>query len=565
MWNFLAPPKQENLLKAQAERILNIALLIILIVAICGSILSLVLPIFTQPTYAIDWSFTGTALVMIIAVLLLKWLTTFGYIEPVSWALTSILFFALTINRVLHSDIRDAGIIGYMMIIILASLLLGMRGIATFAILSLIASFAIYRFQALGITATAQPDVPVISEWVIFALLTIASSALIGAGSTISNRMSKQVIEALEISQENESALRQANEELEETRASLSQRTNELEKRTRYLEAASVVAAHSTTYLNPQELLERIAHLISEQFGFYHTGIFLIDETNEWAVLMAASSPGGQKMISRGHRLLVGKQGIVGYVTGIGNPHIAQTIHEDQLHAYTTELPETRSEMALPLKARGEIIGAIDIQDKNENAFTEEDVAILQVLADQVALALSNANLYQQVRESYEKDQTIYGEVTRREWLQQRESTNIYKYSQGTVHTLKPEEAEIPSSADVRQVPIVVRGNVIGHIDIHRCDNPNLEPEEEELISTLSEQLGIAMESARLFHRSQKLALDERMVTEISTRIRETLDMDSILKTAVQEIQKSMNLPEVTVRLSSEALHDPENNNGDLV
>jgi len=194
--------------------------------------------------------------------------------------------------------------------------------------------------------------------------------------------MNKNIRDSLSEAKKSQVELEESNKMLTETRNYLEEtvekNTRQLERRNKYLEAANMVARDTTSFLDPDELLQRVVTLISEQFDFYHVGIFIVDESNETAVLKAASSLGGQKMIARGHSLAVGKRGIVGFVTGIGQPRIAQNIGADQVHSATAELPETKSEMALPLKIRGEIIGAIDIQDTKENAFTDDDVLVLQ-------------------------------------------------------------------------------------------------------------------------------------------------------------------------------------------
>ena len=151
--------------------------------------------------------------------------------------------------------------------------------------------------------------------------------------------------------------LEKTNEGLQEIqtylREEVAQNTQQLERRNRYLETAAQIARDTTAIENQQELLDQVVNLLATQFGYYQVGIFLIEEDGPWATLRAASSEGGLAMIARNHRLGVGKQGIVGFVTGIGQPRITQDIDLDRIHSITPELPETRSEMALPLKGQG--------------------------------------------------------------------------------------------------------------------------------------------------------------------------------------------------------------------
>ncbi len=172
----------------------------------------------------------------------------------------------------------------------------------------------------------------------------------------------------------------------------------ETQRRATQLAAAAEVARDATAILDVDQLLDETAHLISEQFGFYHAGVFLLDKEGEYAVLQAASSEGGYRMLERGHKLRVGKVGIVGYVAGTGKPRIALDVGKDAIHFVNPDLPDTRSEMGLPLKVREHVIGVLDVQSIQEAAFSEDDVAVLQTLADQLAAAIANARLFQEVR-----------------------------------------------------------------------------------------------------------------------------------------------------------------------
>lgn len=165
--------------------------------------------------------------------------------------------------------------------------------------------------------------------------------------------------------------------------------------RTRQIRTAAEVARDAAVIRNVDELLDATVNLISARFGHYHAGIFLLDEHGVDAVLKAASSPGGKHMLARGHRLAVGKVGLVGYVTGTGKPRIALDVGADSVHFANPDLPKTRSELALPLRVGERVIGALDVQSTEANAFDENDVIVLQTMADQVAIALENARLLQ--------------------------------------------------------------------------------------------------------------------------------------------------------------------------
>ena len=185
--------------------------------------------------------------------------------------------------------------------------------------------------------------------------------------------------------------------------AQVAERTQELQKandslqrRAVHFEASVQVGRAITSILNLDNLLAEVVNLIRDRFGFYHAGIFLLDESDEWAVLHQATGEAGQRMLARKHQLAVGGQSIVGWVTGNRQPRVALDVGADAVHFKNPDLPHTRSEMALPLVVGDRLLGALDVQSTEEAAFDKEDVAILSLMADQVAVAIDNALKFSQ-------------------------------------------------------------------------------------------------------------------------------------------------------------------------
>lgn len=354
------------------------------------------------------------------------------------------------------------------------------------------------------------------------------------------------------------------------------ERTHDLERRARYLEATALIARDTAAVTDLDQLLEQVVELISAQFGFYHTGLYLLDEAREWAVLKAASSTGGRRMLAGGHRLRVGGSGpaggIVGNMVAAGRSRIALDVGEDAVYFDNPDLPDTRSEIALPLRFRGEIIGALDVQSRETAAFSDEDVAVLQTLADQVAVAIENARLFQELQESLESERRAYGELSGQAWaMLLRARTDLgFTRTRGGVspagELLRPEmeraieaqqttlgQDETTGSATLA-IPVKVGDRIIGIVDARRRTGAGeWSPAEVQLVETLSEQLGLALESARLYQDTQRLATQERLVGEVTGRLRETLDVDTVLRVAAQEIRQALGLSRLTVRLAAES------------
>ena len=158
--------------------------------------------------------------------------------------------------------------------------------------------------------------------------------------------------------------------------------------------------------------------MINREFGFYHVGIFLLDTAREYAVLSAANSDGGQKMLERSHRLKVGETGMVGYVTSTGKPRVALDTGADAVFFNNPDLPETRSEIALPLRVGDEIIGALDVQSTEPNAFSQEDINVASILADQVSIAIQNARQFEETRRALAESNSLSKQFIQTSWSQ---------------------------------------------------------------------------------------------------------------------------------------------------
>ena len=221
----------------------------------------------------------------------------------------------------------------------------------------------------------------------------VTSNDEIGTLGTAFNSMTRQLKDLVDTLE---------NRVRERTRQLASQ-NEALQFRSRQLQTVADVARSIVSTREVDSLLNQVTRLVSERFGFYHAGIFLLDEDGEYAVLRAANSPGGKRMLDRQHKLKVGQIGIVGYVTGSGEPRIATDVGEDAVYFNNPDLPETRSEMALPLKLGGSIIGALDVQSKESDAFGEDDVTLFTTLADQISVAIENANAYEISQQTVEE------------------------------------------------------------------------------------------------------------------------------------------------------------------
>lgn len=331
-------------------------------------------------------------------------------------------------------------------------------------------------------------------------------------------------------------------------------RTRDLERRSVQLEASAEIGSTAATIRDITELLPKMTHMISDKFGYYHVGIFLVDDSAKYAILRAANSEGGLRMLTRGHRLEVGQQGLVGNVTSTGTPRIALDVGEDAVFFNNPDLPDTRSELTLPLFSGSHLIGALDVQSTQPSAFTREDISILQVMADLISVAIDNARLFQESQSALESTRRAYGEMSKQAWMRllgEQQNIGFRSTDTGIVALAGSTSLRLEQDPDQSlSIPIKVRDNVIGYLETSKPEGQaGWSSDEYEALYAIVDQVGVALESARLYESSVNQAERERLVGQVSTRLRESLDVDTVMETAVRELRNALEIAEVEVRL----------------
>lgn len=340
----------------------------------------------------------------------------------------------------------------------------------------------------------------------------------------------------------------------------VAERTRDLTQRSAYLAGSAEVGRAVTQILDVEALLDQVVELIRESFGLYYVGLFLADEEREWAVLRAGTGEAGQKMLSRQHRIRIG-EGMIGWSVAHAQPRIALDVGEDAVRMASSELPNTRSEAALPLRSRGRVLGALSVQSDQPAAFDESAISVLQTMADQVAVALDNARLFSSAQQALEAERRAYGDLTQQAWLATLRSRAERGYrcdSEGvrplTAPPVLPQGLLVTESyqedSTTVVLPLRIREQAVGLVRLHKPqDSEGWSDEELVLISSVVEQMSVALESARLYQDTQNRAQQERLVGEVTSRIRETLDIERMLRIAADELRARLGLERLVVRL----------------
>ncbi len=483
--------------------------------------------------------------------------------------------FILTITIISsgRDTLHDISILAYPVIIILAAFLQGRRLLIATTTLTVIAIALLGILDLAGLSQSSLRNSNTLNA--IGDMLV--GMVILGGSAIILNLLVERLKTTLAKVEASEQAEMAANQELRNLKASLEQRVEErtselmqrggelqlaytqLQRRASQFEALTQVMQGIMSVRDLQELLPQITNVVSQQFGFYHVGIFLVDEASQYAQLSATNSEGGRRMLERKHRLRVGEEGIVGYVTSKGEPRIAMDVGKDLVFFNNPDLPETHSEMALPLRSEERIVGALDVQSKETGAFKDEDVQMLSLLANQVSLAIENARLFDEARIALSEAQAVSRQFTREVWGRLPAEQNLIGYRYSIIGAAPLGEpinlTELSTSKGQTQqtetgqvvVPIELRGEAIGTLVVQSPSAGKLNQDQLDLIKAVAERVALSAENARLFEETTRRAERERLVSDITGRIRSMSDPQAMIQTAIEELRKALGATRVEV------------------
>lgn len=451
----------------------------------------------------------------------------------IAWALVFVALGAVNGNRPSHSVITPL-----LLALLVSSVTFSVRSIALFMGIMLIA-IGMIPFVFPGFTETA----PVLNFYIPASLLTLAVTHH-------HRRMERDLF----------TRYTQLNQEFLSSKTELEQmlelQNMKLEKKTRQLQAVTQVAQSTASFQDVDRLLTSSTRLISDSFGFYHVGIFLLDEDGQLATLKATNSEAGQRMLDRMHTIQVDLNSIVGYSAKTHTPRIALDMSDDSVSFNNPDLPETRSELALPLKVGMRLMGVLDVQSTQPNAFSEEDIAILSTLGDQLAIAIDNTRLLTETRRALVTAEQTYQRYFTQAWAQFAPRLDIegYRYNNGSVIPLdkrgENDRAEEDKHTNLR-IPLMVRGQTIGFLDVHPTNNKqDWDTNEIAVLEATAERTALALESARLLKDAQRRAAKESIISEISSKISEESAIEKIMSSTVSELRRLLDASEVTLRIN---------------
>ena len=310
-------------------------------------------------------------------------------------------------------------------------------------------------------------------------------------------------------------------------------------ERTKQLAASNEVGRVAASSLDPEQLLARVVPLFPEQFGYYYAAIYLLDPSGKWAELKEATGEAGKVLKQNHHRLEISGKSMVGAAIREQTPRIAQVASDEKQRLDNPLLPYTRSEIALPLMVGDRVLGALNVQSTREADFGPQVIETMKNMAGQVAIALENARLFQEAQQVIRELRTVQQQYLLEGWTGFSEINERLEYRIGD---------EEDDESKKLEVPISLRDQILGQIMLE--GQREWTSDQQSLVNAVATQAAIALENARLVSESRQIALRERMVAEINSKIWASATIDGVLQTVIKELGRRLNASSATIELN---------------
>lgn len=411
------------------------------------------------------------------------------------------------------------------------------------ATIALLQFFGVYELRAEGVPEAQNISV----NWITYIFdFAVIGGVIVAAMGQFKNAFSR-------IIQDIQNTLHTLAMEREHLEEKVVERTEVLENRMSQLRSATTTARLVAEIQDISELLETSTNLLTERFGFYHVGLFILDENKKNAYLQSSSSANGKNLIGQAFSLESNRKHPL--TLALEENRSVITLDIDSKNFIPDDnFPLTRSRMILPLAIRGNVIGSLDLHSDQPRAFNIEDAEILQTLTDLIAISFDNVRLINETQNLVNQLEANTSIQTQRTWrkLTSRQMP-AYQYTPAGVRPIFNRENRNKNEDDNSLlVPLVLHGQTIGKIKLKRKSNNVAWTEKEKsLVEKIADQVSLALENSRLVDEARKNAARDQMIANISTRIRETLDIDSVARTAASELRQAFDLKEAEIVIGS--------------
>ena len=565
----------EETIREQRIKILN-ALLIFITAVGTLVILSLVVKSLSQPDLWGDYIFFFVAWAVLVV------LTVFRRLDPL-WRVAGlgVLAYLVGVTTLYLDGLLGAGWLYLLLAPLLISTLVGRRA----GVYAALGSFGIYlAFSVTYMLGWWKPAVATLEpenwDWSIVLLNMSGTFGMILAAATMIQWMfNSALVTSLHEAGDKHAEVVRSREALRERAAELTAANVALRRRTLQLETASQVSQAASSELDPDELMQQVVDLIRERFDLYYVGLFLAGEvsadvTQHELALKAGTGVAGRWMLAQSYSVEIGDESVVGQCAARGQAQTKLKLDEEGEGFAGDLLPQTHSEVALPLRSRGRVLGALDVHSIEHEAFFPEDVIVLQTMADQIAVTIDNARLFAELRQRLQEMEASQRLYVREQWtdLAPRRVSPFYERARPDAKPLTDAAlSEVEEVALRREMvatlggdegtdevalvtPISLRGQIIGALGLQETVGRRQWTEDEiALIEAVTDQMALAIENVRLLEETRQLAGWEQTLSDITARFSRSLDTETLLQTAIQELGDLLQMDEVSVHIGSPA------------
>ncbi len=322
-----------------------------------------------------------------------------------------------------------------------------------------------------------------------------------------------------------------------------------LNRRLIQMRTAAEISRNLSSVLDMKSLLQQVVDLVCKRFDLYYAGVFMVDELGREAVLRAGTGEAGQKMMAEHHHLPVGGNSMIGWSIANRQARKALDVGQEAVRFNNPHLPLTRSELALPIRVGERVLGAVTVQSERPQAFDEEDIVVLQGIADGLAIALENARLFAQAQSDYKEIQALHRQYLSQSWneLSARQQVLEYTYQDGEQTLLDEDKSSVDASPSLA-IPLRLRDQVIGSLTLDKGPQ-ELSPEDQTFVNAVVAQAALALENARLLENARRQAEKERIVTEVASKAWSNADIETILQTSLEELGNRLNASQGWIHL----------------
>lgn len=547
--NLFHSPTFPDLEKSIRARNLHTILLSTLGLTILFLIYSFFFPPFSQVILA------AFAIILEIGLLVL---TGSGRITLAGNILTLILWSAVVYELALYGGIRDTGFSAFIPIVLIASLTMGRPAVAGYTAATLLAAILLGYAESIG-WLPAYQQVSLISVFLSHSITIVAATLLLNLSIRSLSLVATKALDA-------ERAQKEINTLLDQNRTQVLEQKTTLERQNNTLQIVAELSKFSNQYNQETDYLEKCLLVIAERTNLEYVSLFLVSQNEDMAIQILCFGPGGKKIANLNKPLYIVKSDFISAMTALDSYH-----YKIGTTSYFIDQPELQPEMtqsiSTPLSTGNQLLGLLNIQTiQSDNV--KINASDLQAISDQLALSVQNIRLVSQLQDRIEEANRQVGLQTEHSWEKYLHSEALsYKYDRINV---VPAGEKLPENvkADLLNkqhsvynldtsparsrlvVPIVLRDMVIGLLGYDHNDSDHYWlPEEISLVETLASHVSLALENTRLVEEAQTRAERERTIGQLSSKIRSTLDLQTILQTAVREMKLNLNIDEAEVRL----------------